>query len=214
MSGDPSEVPCRSPGALAAPSVDGSPRKGAGTGEGSDIACCDNVPQSPPRLPDLKQPPAPCCGAIAPISGDPAEVPSRGTGALAAPSVDGSTREVIHIGEGSGIACVNVPPSSPAPDLPYTVKEFEEEADSHEQGSLEDLLSGHISEEVLRDALDYYRDGRIELGTRPSKIREIHIVEARLEIAKSHRLLQGAVASSTPCKPTAPAARRAKNKKR
>ena len=85
----------------------------------------------------------------------------------------------------------NVPLSSPAPDKSW----FTEEADYNEKHFLEDFQNGRISEEDLREVLDYYREGRIELGTRPSKIREIHIVEARLEIAKSLRLLQGAVAA-------------------
>ena len=74
----------------------------------------------------------------------------------------------------------------------------------------EDFRYGRIPEENLRDVFDYYKTGR----ARPSKYREIHIVEARLEIAKSLRTLRGAVACSAPSKPTMPAKRKAKKMKR
>ena len=75
--------------------------------------------------------------------------------------------------------------------------DFDKEADGVEQICFEDLRNGRISEEELRECFEYYDDGP---RTRPSKYREIHIVEARLEIAKSLRALQGAVAKSAPCK--------------
>ena len=90
--------------------------------------------------------------------------------------------------------------------------DFDKVADQIEQCSFEDFRKGHISEEDLRETLEYYKTlGR---RTRPSKYREIHIVEARLEIAKSLRALQGAVASSAPSKRTTPAKRKAMKKKR
>ena len=77
--------------------------------------------------------------------------------------------------------------------------DFDKEADDIEQIYFEDFRSLRISEEELREVFEYYDDGP---RTRPSKYREIHIVEARLEIAKSLRALQGAVAKSAPCKPS------------
>ena len=88
--------------------------------------------------------------------------------------------------------------------------DFDKEADHYEFCFFEDFRNGRIPEEDLRDVLEYYKAGR----AKPSKYREIHIVEARLEIAKSLRTLQGAVACSAPSKPPMPAKRKAKKKKR
>ena len=75
----------------------------------------------------------------------------------------------------------------------HLAERFDREADEFEVCFFDDFRKGVIQEEVLRDALDYFRAGR----TRPSKIREIDIVEARLEIARSLRKAKGGAGETT-----------------
>ena len=72
-------------------------------------------------------------------------------------------------------------------------EEFDWEADNNEHYFFEGFRHDVIPEEELREAPDYYRAGR----TRPSKFREIDIVEARLKIARSLREAIGGAGETT-----------------
>ena len=76
---------------------------------------------------------------------------------------------------------------------PIRFESIDDKADKIEQYFLEGFRNGAIPEEELRQTLDYFRAGR----TRPSKIREIDIVEARLEIARSLREAKGGAGETT-----------------
>ena len=70
---------------------------------------------------------------------------------------------------------------------------IDDKADRYEHYAFEGFRNGAISEVELREALDLYRAGR----TRPGKFREIDIVEARLEIARSLREAKGGAGETT-----------------
>ena len=70
-------------------------------------------------------------------------------------------------------------------------RRFEREADANETGEFDDFRKGVNQETQLRVTLDYYGELRILRGPRPSKIREIDIVESRLVKASSPRKAKG-----------------------
>ena len=73
----------------------------------------------------------------------------------------------------------------------------EREIDSKEARCIDNFRKGVFREEKLREALGVCATVRAVKGLGPSKIREIDIVEARLEIAKSLRKAKGGVGETT-----------------
>ena len=71
------------------------------------------------------------------------------------------------------------------------------EADSNDAAFFDDFRKGVIQEEELREVLGSCRELRALKGLGPSNIREIDIVEARLETARSLRKAKGGDGETT-----------------
>ena len=65
--------------------------------------------------------------------------------------------------------------------IKITSSENTTEANANEASFLDDFRKGEIQEEDLRDALEYYAEGRELKGFGPSKIRESDLEAARLQ---------------------------------